>query len=247
GESIVRNLSLGMELADELGGTMKIGYLPESFGQGKDMPKIYQGMGIDQTVFWRGMPNELTEQREFIWTSEDGSEVTALNIKNGYFVGVGLIETDEVAELMETIEKDAMSEHIALPVGGDQRYVDMNLKERIALYNEQVEEYQLVESTYPLLLAELEKEKDSLPHIQGEFISSSVSKIHRSIYSSRYDHKYMNDKIERRMIYQLEPLMTMANNLGIPYKKGLIDRIWKLLVRNHAHDSAGGCNSDVTN
>jgi hypothetical protein len=41
--------------------------------------------------------------------------------------------------------------------------------------------------------------------------------------------------------------MAMADRLGIPYKKSLLDKIWKLIVRNHAHDSAGGCNSDKTN
>lgn len=49
------------------------------------------------------------------------------------------------------------------------------------------------------------------------------------------------------MIYQVEPLMVMAEKCGIRYKKGLLDRIWKLLNKNHAHDSAGGCNSDKTN
>lgn len=41
--------------------------------------------------------------------------------------------------------------------------------------------------------------------------------------------------------------MAMAEKCGIPYKKGLLDRIWKLLNKNQAHDSAGGCNSDKTN
>ncbi|MEN2665951.1 hypothetical protein [Listeria aquatica] len=87
GESIVRNLQIGMARAKQLGGAMKMGYLPDSFGQGKDMPKIYRGMGISDTVFWRGVPNEKVQSRDFIWMSEDGSEVVAANIKNGYFVG----------------------------------------------------------------------------------------------------------------------------------------------------------------
>lgn len=49
------------------------------------------------------------------------------------------------------------------------------------------------------------------------------------------------------MLYQAEPLMVMAETYSIPYKKGLLDRIWKLLNKNQAHDSAGGCNSDLTN
>ncbi|MFD1899531.1 glycoside hydrolase family 38 C-terminal domain-containing protein [Enterococcus termitis] len=78
-------------------------------------------------------------------------------------------------------------------------------------------------------------------------MSGSVSKIHRSIYSSRYDLKKMNDTIENRLIFQLEPLMLMADDLGVPFKRELLDYIWKLLLKNHAHDSIGGCNTDKTN
>ncbi|MBO0476706.1 alpha-mannosidase [Vagococcus sp. DIV0080] len=245
GESIVRNLDLGISLAEKLGGYFNVGYLPDSFGQGKDMPKIYNGFGMDKTVFWRGVPNYITEDREFFWSSEDGSEVLASNIKNGYFIGGGLIYSDDAQGLMKTIEEGAPTDQLVLPVGGDQRYVDYNLRERIELFNNELEDYELVESSYDTFFDSLDT--TDLQHVSGEFISSSVSKIHRSIYSSRYDHKYMNDKIERRLIYQLEPLMLMAKKQGIPYKQGLLDRIWKLLSKNQAHDSAGGCNSDKTN
>lgn len=245
GESMVRNLNLGMELAESLGGYMNIGYLPDSFGQSKDMPKIYNGFGIQHSVFWRGVPNEITTKREFHWKAEDGSNVLTSNIKDGYFVGVGLIYSDDAQSLIETISKGAVSESLVLPVGGDQRYVDFNLRDRIERYNDKLTDVELMESTYELFF-EAVKEKE-LPTVEGEFISSSVSKIHRSIYSSRYDHKYLNDKVERRMLYQAEPLMVMAETYSIPYKKGLLDRIWKLLNKNQAHDSAGGCNSDLTN
>lgn len=245
GESIVRNLDLGISLAEELGGYFNVGYLPDSFGQGKDMPKIYNGFGMKNTVFWRGVPNYITEDREFFWSSEDGSEVLASNIKNGYFVGGGLIYSDDAHGLMNTIEAGATTDQLVLPVGGDQRYVDYNIRERIELFNAELEDYELVESSYDSFFESLDT--TDLQHVSGEFISSSVSKIHRSIYSSRYDHKYMNDKIERRLIYQLEPLMLMAKEQGIPYKQGLLDRIWKLLSKNQAHDGAGGCNSDKTN
>ena len=247
GESIIRNLSLGMELADSLGGSQQIGYLPDSFGQGADMPKIYNGLGIYDTVFWRGLPKEKTANREFNWQAEDGSEVTALNIKNGYFVGVGLIYDDDAKKVMQTVVEGTSLDDIALPVGGDQRYVDYDLKDRIKFYNKQLTDLKLVESNYPQLFEAINQHKHALETVSGEFITSSASKIHRSIYSSRYDQKYLNDKIERRLIYQLEPLMAMADRIGIPYKKSLLKKIWKLVVRNQAHDSAGGCNSDKTN
>lgn len=247
GESVVRNLNLGMDLANSLGGHSNLGYLPDSFGQSKDMPKIYNGLGIDKAVFWRGVSDDVTTQREFYWEAEDDSKVLVANIKDGYFVGVGLIYSDDEKKLMKTISKGATTDNWLLPVGGDQRYIDFNLKQRIELYNQKLKtrDIELLESNYAKYFKAIATAK--LQTIKGELLSGAYSKIHRSIYSSRYDHKYLNDKIERRMIYQVEPLMVMAKRLGIAYQKGLVDRIWKLLNKNHAHDSAGGCNSDKTN
>ena len=56
GESTVRNLRIGIQEAENLGNCMRIGYLPDSFGQSQDMPKIFNGFGIEQALFWRGMP-----------------------------------------------------------------------------------------------------------------------------------------------------------------------------------------------
>src|SRR5699024_591510 len=246
GESLVRNLQIGIELGDRLGGADRLGYIPDAFGQSIDMPKIFSEMGINKAVFWRGLSSDQATQRELFWESEDGSRVVAYNIKDGYFVGVQLIEEDDSKKLINQITADTTSHHVALPVGGDQRYVDYNLKDRIAAYNG-FEGSEFVESNYDFLFQQIQKEDTPLPSVQWEFLNAEVSKIHRSIYSSRYDHKYLNDKVERRLIYQLEPLLVMADRVGVPYKKSLVDSIWKTLLKSHAHDSAGGCNSDPTN
>src|SRR5699024_1099147 len=246
GESLVRNLQIGIELGDRLGGADRLGYIPDAFGQSIDMPKIFSEMGINKAVFWRGLSSDQATQRELFWESEDGSRVVAYNIKDGYFVGVQLIEEDDSKKLIKQITADTTSHHVALPVCGDQRYVDYNLKDRIAAYNG-FEGSEFVESNYDFLFQQIQKEDTPLPSVQGEFLNAEVSKIHRSIYSSRYDHKYLNDKVERRLIYQLEPLLVMADRVGVPYKKSLVDSIWKTLLKSHAHDSAGGCNSDPTN
>lgn len=248
GESIVRNLKIGIDMAKKVGGYMNIGYVPDSFGQSIDAPKIYNGMGIDKVLFWRGITKEISPYREFWWNSEDGSEVLAYNIKNGYFIGGNLIYSDDEKWLMETIEKDTICDNIPLPVGGDQRYVDFNLKSRVEEFNKRLKgKYYLKESTYEKMFDDILSEDKSLNKIQGEFLYSEDSKIHRSIYSSRYDHKYLNDKVERRLIYKIEPLMIIGEQLGIKYKKKLVQHIWKTILRNHAHDSAGGCNTDKTN
>src|SRR5690625_914269 len=79
GESLVRNLQIGLELGDSLGGADRLGYIPDAFGQSIDMPKIFSQMGIDKAVFWRGLSSDKHQQREFFWESEDGSSVLAYN------------------------------------------------------------------------------------------------------------------------------------------------------------------------
>ncbi|MEG0783726.1 glycoside hydrolase family 38 C-terminal domain-containing protein [Carnobacterium sp.] len=250
GESVVKNLQIGIDMSKRLGGHTALGYLPDSFGQGKDMPKIYNGFGIENAVFWRGMPNEVTKSREFYWTAEDGSKVLTINIRNGYYAGVALVEGEiyQKKAILDIVSEDSTTTNITLPVGGDQRAVDRNLKAIIEEANKEfAEEYQIEESNYPHIFNLLKKEATDLPTVQGEFMSGSVSKIHRSIYSSRYDLKKINDTIENRLIFQLEPLMLMADDLGIPFKRELMDYTWKLILKNHAHDSIGGCNTDKTN
>ena len=250
GESVVKNLQIGIDMSKRLGGHTALGYLPDSFGQGKDMPKIYNGFGIEDAVFWRGMPNEVTKSREFYWTAEDGSKVLTINIRNGYYAGVALVEGEiyQKKAILDIVSEDSTTTNITLPVGGDQRAVDRNLKAIIEEANKEfAEEYQIEESNYPHIFNLLKKEATDLPTVQGEFMSGSVSKIHRSIYSSRYDLKKINDTIENRLIFQLEPLMLMADDLGIPFKRELMDYTWKLILKNHAHDSIGGCNTDKTN
>lgn len=247
GESMIRNLRLGIDYANELGSSMKVGYMPDSFGQSQDIPKIYNGFGINHAVFWRGLPVEV-DARYFYWNSNDGSEVLTANIKNGYPVGADLVDDDQFMDLIERITVNNNSSNFILPVGGDQRPVDFDLKERIQLANEAADgEYHLEESNYEEFFAALEAEENDLPNISGEFIDPSTSKIHRGIYSSRYDLKQLYDRLERRMTYQVEPLAAFATYQGLENKQGMIDEIWEIIAQGQAHDSSGGCNTDKTN
>lgn len=247
GESITRNLMYGIQGCEDIGACMLIGYVPDAFGQSIDMPKIYNGVGIDRTVFWRGLSEDVCASREFIWQAKDGSQVTAYNIKNGYFVGSHIMYEDDPTPLCEQANEGSLSNHVGIPLGGDQRFIDLEVKERIKISNQVNKNGVLIESHYDALFDEIEKQQLQLPTIQGEFIDGQVSKIHRSIYSTRYDHKQYNDKLETRLVYQLEPLMALASFHGIEAKQSMLDSIWKLVLRNHAHDSAGGCNTDNTN
>jgi len=72
GESLVRNLAIGHRVAESLGGVMKLGYTPFSYGQTSQMPQIYNGFGIDTIIFYRGIN---TPHSEFVMQGPDGSRV----------------------------------------------------------------------------------------------------------------------------------------------------------------------------
>lgn len=247
GESIVKNLQIGMNFASSLGHCFDIAYVPDSFGQSQDMPKIFSGFGLNNFVFWRGLSSNKSACREFVWQSNDGSKLTCYNIREGYFPGGTLIwgNSQDIRSVSDACTKATCYDFGVLPVGGDQRYVDFDLRSKIAKASLESERYEYIESTYHDVFDSMDPAQ--LPTIHGEMLDAENSKIHRSIYSTRYDHKWLNDVIERKLVYTLEPLMAMLSGSGLISKRVSVDNLWKGLLKNHAHDSAGGCNTDKTN
>src|ERR1035441_9321136 len=83
GETIVRNLQLGLERAAEFGGAMEVGYLPDMFGHVGQMPQLLREAGFADAVVWRGVPS-VVDKTAFWWASPDGSVVRAEYLPGGY-------------------------------------------------------------------------------------------------------------------------------------------------------------------
>ncbi len=246
-ESIIRNLLLGHKIAKPLGGAWKMAYVPDAFGQSANMPKIYNGFNIDKMVFWRGLSDSKSPSKEIQWVSGK-SKVKALNIPEGYYAGGAIYwATPEYLDesLMQIEANSVIDEESVISLGGDQRYVDLDVKDKLAELNKVNSKYEFILGKYEDYFKLLEG--TDLPIVEGEMLDSQDSKIHRSIYSHRYDHKYLNDKIERLLTDVVEPLAVIASGIGIDSHLKLIENAWRLLLLNSAHDSAGGCNSDITN
>lgn len=84
GESLVRNLRLGRQVARGYGAKPSdAGFVCDLFGHNSQLPQIYQGFGIPMAFVWRG--SNQGDKRHFIWRSPDGSEVLAYRFgKVGY-------------------------------------------------------------------------------------------------------------------------------------------------------------------
>ena len=95
GESLIRNLEIGMESARRFGRPLEVGYLPDRFGHIAQMPQILAGFGFTTAVLWRGVGADVNRNR-FTWQAPDGSSVLTVYLPNGYSNGANLpLETVE--------------------------------------------------------------------------------------------------------------------------------------------------------
>ena len=250
GESIVRNLMYGIRDCLAFGEPMKIGYLPDSFGMSSQLPHIYNGFGITRTMFWRGCSERHgTDKTEFLWQSQDGSEVTAQVLPLGYAIGKYLPEDEaglrkRLDTYFEVLEKASVTKEILLPNGHDQMPLQQNIFAVMDKLREIYPQRQFVMSRFEEVFDHIDEHRDELATLKGEFIDGKYMRVHRTIGSTRMDIKIAHARIEHKIVNVLEPLATLAWTLGFEYHHGLLEKMWKEILKNHAHDSIGCCCSD---
>ena len=250
GESIVRNLMYGIRDCMAFGEPMKIGYLPDSFGMSGQLPHIYNGFGITRTMFWRGCSERHgTDKTEFLWQSQDGSEVTAQVLPLGYAIGKYLPEDEaglrkRLDSYFEVLEKASVTKAILLPNGHDQMPLQQNIFAVMEKLREIYPQRQFVMSRFEEVFDRIDAHRDDLATLKGEFIDGKYMRVHRTIGSTRMDIKIAHARIENKIVSILEPLATLAWTLGFDYRHGLLEKMWKEILKNHAHDSIGCCCSD---
>lgn len=253
GESIVRNMYYGMKRCETFGGYMNVGYVPDSFGQSGNMPQIYKEFGIDDTLFWRGVSDDMVNHTDYNWRGDDGSVVFTTQVPFGYYIGGNIPEDPKQSEEFwqkECFEKAggrSATKHIYFPNGFDQAPIRTNLPEIIKERNEKDPENEYVISCIEDYIKDVKSENPELEEVSGELVIAKHMRIHKSIFSSRSDLKVMNTQIQNYVTNVMEPLLTLSYNLGNDYPHEAVGEIWKLLFENAAHDSIGSCISDTAN
>lgn len=252
-ESVVRNLWYGIKVATDAGHSMPLGYVPDCFGQGGNMPQIYKQFGINHALFWRGIADNTLRETEFVWQGDNGDRLFAVQMPWGYHYGGLLDETPEtlsafLKEKMAPIEARSERANLLYPHGFDQAPVRENLPELVKQFNACDEERHYQISSPLAFLEALEKEAaGDIRVLQGELTEGKHSRVHKTIFSCRADLKLLNNEIEALLVNTLEPVLAISRSLGNEYPSRVVGDIWKLMFYNAAHDSIGGCNSDDTN
>ncbi|HDR2621602.1 TPA: alpha-mannosidase [Enterobacter chuandaensis] len=254
GESIIRNLKYGIFSARKLGHAMQVGYLPDTFGHNAQMPTILQGCNLDNIVFWRGIDHDRhAKSSQFLWRAPSGATVIACAMALGYGAAKNMRSEPchlqgKIYPMVNLLRSRAGINDLLLPCGGDQVSIDPALPKILEVASAQSpNEDRYVISSLERYVDILRAQREQFERWEGELKSPRYTRIHKTIGSVRYDIKKKNDDVEQFILRQLEPTIAMARHQGIPVNLSVVDTLWKKLLRSHAHDSIGGCNSDATN
>lgn len=252
GETIIRNLEFGWARAEELGGAMRVGYLPDMFGHIAQMPQILRRAGIDRAVVWRGVPMSI-DQNRFIWRAPDGSEVDAEYLVGGYGNGAYLFDVPELLDEKLVGYRAANSgfygdRSLLAMYGTDHAVPSPRLADLvedvnraggdIVVWLETLADYAARDDG-----AALEGAEDRTPPAwTGELRSGARANMLMGVTSARVDLKAAAARAERLLERYAEPLAALH---GDAWPARFLELAWRRVVDNSAHDSICGCSHDA--
>ena len=190
GETIVRNLQMGLGRGAAFGGVMELGYLPDMFGHIAQMPQILRLAGFHDAVVWRGVPSQVTKNA-FLWESPDGSSVRAEYLPVGYGNGAALPDdakalirrtSDNVAEVADFLMGDLLCMN-----GSDHLMPQPWLGRVVAEANDLQDDFDFEVTSLPRYLANAPTE--GLTTVAGELRSGARANMLMGVTSNRVDVK----------------------------------------------------------
>jgi mannosylglycerate hydrolase len=244
GETIVRDLQMGLDRASSFGGAMEVGYLPDMFGHVAQMPQLLRGFGFEHAAVWRGVPSAV-DRSAFWWESPDGSTVRAEYMPDGYGNGSGT--PDDAKEFLARVQGfvDTWGELLTGPIlwmnGTDHEVPQRWLGRVVAEANDLQDDFRFVVGSLADYLHHAPT--DHLPRWTGELRSGARANLLMGVASNRIDVKQAAAAAERWIERLAEPAAALWQPAD-RWPDALLDVAWRNIVLNSAHDSSCACSID---
>ena len=247
GETLVRNLERGWARADEFGGPMKVGYLPDMFGHVAQMPQILRRAGLADAVVWRGVPAAV-DRHAFRWESPDGSWVRAEYLASGYGNAAGMfVAPDALGAAAERFLDGAAPWFDGDPVlamyGTDHTAPVPELAALVSRLNE-------VHTASDMRISTLAQYLEAAPALtaddpcwRGEMRSGARANVLMGVASARIDIKQAAGRAETLLERYAEPLSAL-HVAPDAWPRPFLRLAWGRVIENSAHDSICGCSID---
>jgi len=245
GESLIRQFLYGKRyFLKNFGKEVDVGWIIDPWGQPHQLPQILRKAGFDYYVFWRGMQYDAPS--EFKWRSPDDTEILTHWMPKGYGTEdrYSFHPLEEAFDLLNSLFNDlkvrATTSNILLTEGGDFTPPDPSLLNVIEEFNKKHKQVQIQISTPKPFFKEIEKHKEELETISGEFLAGRYTQLTPGTWDSRIWVK-MDIRECEFLALKAERLATIAWILGKQYPSQLITETWETFLYNHFHDIACGC------
>jgi alpha-mannosidase/mannosylglycerate hydrolase len=270
GESIVRNLQLGLQVAGRFGTPSRAGFVCDIFGHNSQLPQIFAGFGIGAAFVWRGI-NEAETGANFLWRGADGTELPAYRFGPivGYCDGsINMRQPQRYAEIA-TLDgmvdsTDAYLEKVAGRVPPGVPLLIFDGSDHLEI---EPQTGALLEKLAPLAakrglqlqMGTLDDYSAALSAAAGRLRKVVIGELRNpsgrpgdgdeqwlipGVLSSRMPLKQANARCESVLTQWAEPWSAFATRAGLRHPQGFLDVAWKSLLTNHAHDSICGCSPD---
>ena len=264
GEALVRNLQYGISKSEKLGGAMRFSYEIDEFGHASQIPQILAGFDIHGSMAWRGVPKN--SKSVFEWTSPDGTSAYMFCSRAGYGFATTLPENEEdfeevidgvtfkrrgiknrVKDLREYSKFNSESSNMFWLNGIDHSWAQEDLLEVIEKIRALFPDIEVKQSTpnefMDSVLADYEAMGKKPEQVKGELIYTAED-ILESTNALHPRQKLRHYFSEKHLVDRFEPLATAAWLMGEKYPQWALERAWKYVLENHAHDSLGCCSVD---
>jgi Glycosyl hydrolases family 38 N-terminal domain/Alpha mannosidase middle domain/Glycosyl hydrolases family 38 C-terminal domain len=268
GESLIRNLELGMAIPRSYGAqSSRAGLVCDMFGHISQLPQIFEGFELAGALLWRGTNN--IDQAEFVWKGADGSEIVCHRFgERGYanYAGkvrrvfdrqMGFDRDRTAADLEEYLKAEAgrsETNTVLMFDGGDHQSWDEEVHAVVMnRMRSSKDPFHIKCSTLDEYMDEISSKRDHLTLLlEGElrepgrqYPKRDAQWVIPGVLSSRIDLKQSNHRCQTLLCRWAEPFAAMSSLLmPTEYPERFFKVAWKYLLQNHAHDSIDGCSVD---
>lgn len=268
GESLIRNLRKGGEIARRLGGKpSRAGFICDIFGHNSQMPQLFSGFGIQAVFLWRGINH--IDKRLLRWRGADGTELAcyrfghvgycdyAFKVRHADQPNRPFDKAEAEKELWAFIQNEAArteTDPVLVFDGGD--HLEWN-PDHYAVWldagKKEGQDFELVHTSLDAFVQEMTPQSDRIQTLyEGELRETGRLAWERDqswlipgVLSSRVWIKQDNAACEALLCLRAEPLSLFGSGaLKLEYPHRLLDIAWTWLLENHPHDSICGSSID---
>lgn len=236
-----KNLEIGAAICEKYDiPNGKVMYLPDTFGHDASIPRLAADHGLEHAIIHRGVTSS---QIDICWSNGDYKvKALVLPTREGYYQTMFHHDNylEKLEEYIAAYTNKTTSNDVLILNGCDHTFPSDKFAERLADFKVKNPNYNVVQVTLSEFFNRSEYQYDE--QLSGELRESGIAFLLPGVLSTRQYLKYQNREVIDLVKNKYEPLAELLTQYDLEQLN--INRLWKLIIQNHPHDSICGCSID---